>query len=879
MAPRHRLRSVSRKDSPLSPAKAPPAAITPDASSQNKRKTRSSSREITTAQQELQNIETIIPPTVHEADEEIPDPVEEVAEVDTLDSSLPYASSTGSSQQELVDALDRDTIIDNLQILYDDSIALISFFEAVDENALRQTCAALLQPNPRVRRLFQTKVKRFLDTREGYGGNHYGENAEFVRPDIVNLKLLGTTQIDVIPSGTWRPDGVLFIANLALQLVKVASSSADDHRDYLEFVFGNFPEPFLEYQLFPISAEASKETLDFMVEILTQVYISKVEEKFSEPHFDPDDELDEVFFDEDGTVKGSSEKATHAKTLNRIETIRSFFNVTAPQHIDIEAFRNEFPWSDFVVRVAKWSVARKEELCKMIELKGGMEKLIDLLQAGNFEADTPQPHGDGGDLETADLVGDIDEQESPSEVSAQEADEASANHRFVRMNARGASHQEHGAQTEEPVDAQMPAAGIITDVKAMRSQLNNYRAAKALSAAHIPGANTDLATDEQSESGREIAQSPTPALDNGGEVADIDDNQVPNIDEEFEQPQSPDQVGAPDETEEVVATQLTNIVMQTIRRQNEQSNKENKATAAKKVSLLDPQEGAERLEWDENFGDEDMPPPRRSPKRSRLQTQDDSDEDETAFEKDTRTTKRARVNVAERTRRPLATTHTRFEDVEDDAESVDGDGNGKKVQPRALTSRTRNKPSRSRQAEASASPGPARRKLPFSSSQPADLRIQGFSSSSRAPLQPIPSSNRGLPSSSAPSRSARTTNPSSLPTPACLPPSHQAPPRSRHLPSPSEEPPRTQVVQVNREAKERVRMARDLAQNRQPAQSRKAYSVEEVERLMEMIELYGTKWARILQEDGAHEEGAVLQRRSQVQLKDKARNLKIDFLK
>jgi hypothetical protein len=48
---------------------------------------------------------------------------------------------------------------------------------------------------------------------------------------------------------------------------------------------------------------------------------------------------------------------------------------------------------------------------------------------------------------------------------------------------------------------------------------------------------------------------------------------------------------------------------------------------------------------------------------------------------------------------------------------------------------------------------------------------------------------------------------------------------------------------------------------------------------MELVELRGPKWSAILQEDMAHVDGPLLQSRDQVGLKDKARNIKLDFLK
>ena len=73
-------------------------------------------------------------------------------------------------------------------------------------------------------------------------------------------------------------------------------------------------------------------------------------------------------------------------------------------------------------------------------------------------------------------------------------------------------------------------------------------------------------------------------------------------------------------------------------------------------------------------------------------------------------------------------------------------------------------------------------------------------------------------------------------------------------------------------------MSRELLAPR-GTQVRIPYTQQEVERLIELIALHETKWQRILEADNEHEDGPVLQGRTQVQLKDKARNMKLDFLK
>ena len=87
-------------------------------------------------------------------------------------------------------------------------------------------------------------------------------------------------------------------------------------------------------------------------------------------------------------------------------------------------------------------------------------------------------------------------------------------------------------------------------------------------------------------------------------------------------------------------------------------------------------------------------------------------------------------------------------------------------------------------------------------------------------------------------------------------------------------PPPSQVEEylaANAAAKERK------AWQVKPPQVRKGWTEEETERLLELIEEHGTSWALLKSEDFAA--GNVLDSRDQVALKDKARNMKLDFLK
>ena len=70
-----------------------------------------------------------------------------------------------------------------------------------------------------------------------------------------------------------------------------------------------------------------------------------------------------------------------------------------------------------------------------------------------------------------------------------------------------------------------------------------------------------------------------------------------------------------------------------------------------------------------------------------------------------------------------------------------------------------------------------------------------------------------------------------------------------------------------------------VASRGKPAQSRVPWSEEESGRLMDLIQDYGCGWSQLKDADRKHPHGPLLANRDQVALKDKANNMKVDFLK
>lgn len=64
-----------------------------------------------------------------------------------------------------------------------------------------------------------------------------------------------------------------------------------------------------------------------------------------------------------------------------------------------------------------------------------------------------------------------------------------------------------------------------------------------------------------------------------------------------------------------------------------------------------------------------------------------------------------------------------------------------------------------------------------------------------------------------------------------------------------------------------------------PPQSRKGWTQLETDRLHNLIAAFGCGWARLKMEDAQHPNGPLLEDRDQVALKDKAQNMKSDYIK
>jgi hypothetical protein len=84
------------------------------------------------------------------------------------------------------------------------------------------------------------------------------------------------------------------------------------------------------------------------------------------------------------------------------------------------------------------------------------------------------------------------------------------------------------------------------------------------------------------------------------------------------------------------------------------------------------------------------------------------------------------------------------------------------------------------------------------------------------------------------------------------------------------------ALQLYKEVNQAARSMTNALRPKLP-QQRVPWSEEEIDRLIELIEEHGTSWSRLKKID--EKSGHILANRDQVALKDKARNMKFDFMK
>jgi hypothetical protein len=269
-------------------------------------------------------------------------------------------------------------------------------------------------------------------------------------------------------------------------------------------------------------------------------------------------------------------------------------------------------------------------------------------------------------------------------------------------------------------------------------------------------------------------------------------------------------------------------VYTTVERQDRQSNKENIDTTSKPKAFIEPQNGAKKVDWNDEFGED-------SGENSR--------------------------NTAPRVKRRRGCTEGDYDEEDDFEETASAAADKRRRELRDKTGRS----------------GASQRP---SSRHPRSEVLQSVHSDGGS-NDDVDDDSRGEQRARDRQPGTSPTNSSSVRTSRRSPSSHPA----RNLPRSGQNTHISPTFSAPVSTGEHLERVREQARQRvvtikpRRVQSRSSYNEYEEERLINLIEEYGISYCLIKQMDEHHEDGPLLGERNQVQLKDKAQELKFQFLK
>lgn len=800
MPPKRHARSVSRRNTPLSPPKPPPQQKTRGAR-QIKPNDRSTSPEVSANPQNERQNDHVLGTVDEEAELQQFDSIDDLA-------SASIRSDSNTSLQSDLDDLDREEIIDNLADLHNESLALLSLFDHSSEEDLERVLHETTQTGSRSQKRLQGRAKKLSTSRGPFGGS------DFINPPLIVRKLAGSIDLHRINYGRWRPDAILYLANLAQQMVAALSNSPEARENFLIYLYNNFPNPFVGQSEFSFGTQLDNETRELAMDVMTQFLIHKLDSNDPEHLPSPQALAEQIFQDDEAITRYYQDQDSQHALLLRLDEIKRCSTIDDELMPPIDQLKENFPWSFFVQQTAEWTLARVGELQQTINKQGGVQNIVDLLNSGDYETD----------VKGALVI-------KPAE--GLETNDAG--------QTRPTSEPGAVANDSPPRPPSDPTTTPFTPAW-FSANIREYREAKAKHALEVSGLGSHLSSTSPAQEGHEeheehkeheVPESPTP----------VDDDDFRPLQDDDDGP-----VGLPaqrltDYTHKVnnnddapIASQIdpeiTNIVMNTLRRQALEREKENMPLPVKR-SLLDRQPDAMPVQWQSQGSDhsQEMRPARRY-KRT-LEESGNEDDDEEDFEEDTRPPpkkprrqklKQPVIRSAQEQIRDADSALVFGSDDEDDfGNSIDDNDKPYHNAVRPILHER-------------VAPSTANRRL---------------HSSQRA----------SRPSQQVQSRTSRN-----------LPPRSTAPASSR-----VQRPPQTKLGTVQQESRTLKSLRKDIA-SKPEVQQRRKWTDEEDTRFIELVALYNNKWSYIKAMDAIHEDGPRLQDRSQVNLKDKARNIVMTYM-
>ena len=225
----------------------------------------------------------------------------------------------------------------------------------------------------------------------------------YLRPNNVVRAMLGVLSDHDIGTGHWRPDNILYRANLASLAVRILTPQLGVHETYatLQVLDDTFPRDFLSAYNLPASttvltghSSLLRKTFIIGLDVRTQLVILLLRSRSGQPSFDPANLIDQVFVAPSGQAStnkpvvrtiadlGENDVMDNVHSnivMNRIVEIKRYL-MEHENSVDFEGLAAKFPWSDFQHAVIDWISARAREVDQQITEAGGTEAISQKLE-------------------------------------------------------------------------------------------------------------------------------------------------------------------------------------------------------------------------------------------------------------------------------------------------------------------------------------------------------------------------------------------------------------------------------------------------------------------------------------------------------------------
>lgn len=344
------------------------------------------------------------------------------------------SGTTARSSLSAADAaeLDPEIMLENLSPLYSAAENILEIVAPVNASKgdLRSIIKQIRASTSRTAKRFAIKQKAIEPYIDAF------DSRNMIRRDVVLKAFFHPTTAQDLDSHPWRPDVILYKANLAIMAKQLLSLDRDDTGswDCVRELDDSFPLQFLS--TFPASetdtaigfvggSRLLKETFTFALELRTQLAIILLSEKYEALSRSPYDAVTQLFgaaaAGEDSApvdiVEGSQIRGWGIEALceskdqiprnftrqvtQRVNEIKSYFTGDVEYTVDYEGLSERFPWREFMAQALEWTRLRNMEIEEQLEHAGGVERLSFLLSQELQSGQKPRTSLGGASTATA----------------------------------------------------------------------------------------------------------------------------------------------------------------------------------------------------------------------------------------------------------------------------------------------------------------------------------------------------------------------------------------------------------------------------------------------------------------------------------------------